>query len=176
MRRWSRSLVLLKFRWFTVGRRTGFGGGRGALWVERKTGVELHSSVEYVVWFLGFQPGFRISGVCRNNYTRHVALNRASRSGRFCRDRRAADRCLSAGTPGGWQLIGHTSLSLFDPAQTNPSYYVRETACALYRRRRGMLKIIRAGMYTTVQDGGRHVFASRVSATAAHWICLRYAF
>ncbi len=51
VRRWSRSLALLKFRWFTVAQPTGFGGGRGALWIERKQVVELHSSVEYVVWF-----------------------------------------------------------------------------------------------------------------------------
>lgn len=45
--------------------------------LSEKQVVELHSSVEYVVWFLGFQPASRISGVCRNNYTRHGALNRA---------------------------------------------------------------------------------------------------
>ena len=44
--------------------------------LSEKQVVELHSSVEYVVWFLGFQPGFPYL-VCRNNYTRHGALNRA---------------------------------------------------------------------------------------------------
>ena len=38
-----------------------------------------------------------------------------------------------------------------------------------------MLKIIRAGMYTTVQDGGRHGFRQSGISTAAHWICLRCA-
>lgn len=38
-----------------------------------------------------------------------------------------------------------------------------------------MLKIIRAGMYTTVQDGGRHGFRQSGISTVAHWICLRYA-
>lgn len=45
--------------------------------LSEKQVVELHSSVEYVVWFLGFNRASRISGVCRNNYTRHGALNRA---------------------------------------------------------------------------------------------------
>ncbi|EFW2815306.1 5-oxoprolinase subunit PxpB [Shigella sonnei] len=83
--------------------------------------VELHSSVEYVVWFLGFQPGFPYLG---------------SLPEQLHTPRRAEPRLLvpagSVGiggpqtgvyplaTPGGWQLIGHTSLSLFDPARDEP--------------------------------------------------------
>ena len=74
--------------------------------LSEKQVVELHASVEYVVWFLGFQP------------------------------RRAEPRLIvpagSVGiggpqtgiyplpTPGGWQLIGHTPLKLFDPQRDEP--------------------------------------------------------
>ena len=61
--------------------------------LSEKQVVELHSSVEYVVWFLGFQPGFPLA-----------------RSGRFCRDRRAADRCLSAGNAG-WLAVDWSYLT-----------------------------------------------------------------
>lgn len=86
--------------------------------LSEKQVVELHSSVEYVVWFLGFQPGFPYLGSLPEQ------LNTP---------RRAEPRLLvpagSVGiggsqtgvypvaTPGGWQLIGHTSLSLFDPTR-----------------------------------------------------------
>ena len=83
--------------------------------------VELHSSVDYVVWFLGFQPGFPYLG----GLPEQLAM-----------PRRAEPRLLvpagSVGiggaqtgiyplaTPGGWQLIGLTSQPLFDPQKDDP--------------------------------------------------------
>ena len=83
--------------------------------------VELHSSVEYVVWFLGFQPGFPYFG----GLPEQLAM-----------PRRAEPRLLvpagSVGiggaqtgiyplaTPGGWQLLGRTPLALFDPKRKEP--------------------------------------------------------
>lgn len=83
--------------------------------------VELHSSVDYVVWFLGFQPGFPYLG----GLPEQLAM-----------PRRAEPRLLvpagSVGiggaqtgiyplaTPGGWQLIGLTSQPLFDPHKDDP--------------------------------------------------------
>ena len=83
--------------------------------------VELHSSIEYVVWFLGFQPGFPYMGGLPE---------------KLVTPRRAEPRLLvpagSVGiggqqtgiyplaSPGGWQLIGHTSLPLFDPKREEP--------------------------------------------------------
>ena len=83
--------------------------------------VELHASVDYVVWFLGFQPGFPYLG----GLPTQLAM-----------PRRAEPRLLvpagSVGiggaqtgiyplaTPGGWQLIGRTPLTLFSPSQPLP--------------------------------------------------------
>ncbi len=127
-----------------------------------------------MVWFLGFQPGFPYLGSLPNNYTRHGALNRACTFRQVLSDRRAADRCLSAGNAGWLAVVGHTSLSLFDPARDEPILLRRETACALYRRRREYAEDYSWGMYTTVQDGGRHGFRQSGITTVAHWICLRY--
>ena len=89
--------------------------------LSEKQVVELHASVEYVVWFLGFQPGFPYLGSLPEPL--HTP-------------RRAEPRLLvpagSVGiggsqtgiyplpTPGGWQLIGQTSLKLFDPTHDEP--------------------------------------------------------
>lgn len=83
--------------------------------------VELHASQEYVVWFLGFQPGFAYLGGLPE---------------RLAMPRRAEPRVqVPAGsvgiggeltgiypltTPGGWQLIGHTSTALFDASLSEP--------------------------------------------------------
>ena len=83
--------------------------------------VELHASVDYVVWFLGFQPGFPYFGGLPDQ---------------LAMPRRAEPRLLvpagSVGiggaqtgiyplaTPGGWQLLGRTPLALFDPKRKEP--------------------------------------------------------
>lgn len=89
--------------------------------LSEKQVVELHASVEYRVWFLGFQPGFPYLGGLPS---------------RLAMPRRAEPRLqVPAGTvgiggeqtgiyplstPGGWQLIGHTTLALFDASQPEP--------------------------------------------------------
>lgn len=64
--------------------------------LSEKQVVELHASVEYVVWFLGFQPGFPLSW----EFTRTAPYAQTcgaapAGSGRFCRHRRRADGYLS---------------------------------------------------------------------------------
>jgi 5-oxoprolinase (ATP-hydrolysing) subunit B len=84
--------------------------------------VRLHSSAEYTVYFLGFQPGFAYLG----GLDPRLATPRR-------REPRLAVAAGSVGiggqqtgvypmvSPGGWQLIGQTSLSLFHPARDPPS-------------------------------------------------------
>ncbi len=48
--------------------------------LSEKQVVELHASVEYVVWFLGFQPGFPILGIYQN---RSICPDARSRACRF---------------------------------------------------------------------------------------------
>ncbi|ELI2262386.1 5-oxoprolinase subunit PxpB [Escherichia coli] len=89
--------------------------------LSEKQVVELHSSVEYVVWFLGFQPGFPYLGSLpeqlhtprRAEPRLHVPAGSVGIGG-------PQTGVYPLATPGGWQLIGHTSLSLFDPARDEP--------------------------------------------------------
>jgi KipI family sensor histidine kinase inhibitor len=84
--------------------------------------VERHVAAEYVVGFIGFVPGFAylIGGDERLEVPRRdrprvrvlagsVAIG-GPYSGVYPRD-----------TPGGWQLLGHTSVTLFDPERSRPA-------------------------------------------------------
>ncbi|MDX6041559.1 5-oxoprolinase subunit PxpB [Scandinavium lactucae] len=83
--------------------------------------VELHASQDYVVWFLGFQPGFAYLG----GLSPTLAMPRHA-------EPRVQVPAGSVGiggqhtgiypldTPGGWQLIGHTSLAMFDARKAEP--------------------------------------------------------
>jgi len=83
--------------------------------------VELHASVDYVVWFLGFQPGFPYLGGLpeqlatprRDEPRLLVPAGSVGIGG-------AQTGIYPLGTPGGWQLIGHTPLPLFDPHRDEP--------------------------------------------------------
>ncbi|MCG8706962.1 5-oxoprolinase subunit PxpB [Brenneria sp. 4F2] len=84
--------------------------------------VEAHSSASYIVYFLGFQPGFAYLGGL--NEKLHVPRRAEPRL-------RVAAGSVGIGgsqtgiyplsTPGGWQLIGRTSLGLFDPQSMPPT-------------------------------------------------------
>jgi KipI family sensor histidine kinase inhibitor len=81
-----------------------------------------HAAAEYTVAFLGFAPGFAylLGGDDRLQVPRLA----------HPRERVAAGSVALAGpysgvypreSPGGWRLLGHTPLLLFDPAQRSPA-------------------------------------------------------
>ncbi|WHP30060.1 5-oxoprolinase subunit PxpB [Trabulsiella odontotermitis] len=84
--------------------------------------VELHASVEYVVWFLGFQPGFPyLGGLPEPLITPRRGEPRLSVPAGTVGIGGAQTGIYPLDTPGGWQLIGHTALRLFDPARAEPA-------------------------------------------------------
>jgi len=84
--------------------------------------VRRHAAGEYVVYFLGFLPGFAFMGGLEPG----LATPRRA-------EPRTAVPAGSVGiggeqtgiyplaSPGGWQLIGHTALALFDPTAESPT-------------------------------------------------------
>jgi len=84
--------------------------------------IKIHSSAEYLVYMIGFAPGFPYLGGMSNEISA---------------PRRQSPRMLipagtvgiagmqtgvyPIGTPGGWQLIGRTPLKLFRPNEDSPS-------------------------------------------------------
>jgi KipI family sensor histidine kinase inhibitor len=85
--------------------------------------VELHASVTYVVYFLGFVPGFAYLG----------ELPEALATPRLTSPRRSTPPgsvgiagnqtgVYPFATPGGWRLIGRTPIAMFRPDRNNMSF------------------------------------------------------
>ncbi|KAA6104097.1 MULTISPECIES: 5-oxoprolinase subunit PxpB [unclassified Pantoea] len=84
--------------------------------------VELHSSADYVVYFIGFQPGFPyLGGLDERLHTPRRAEPRLVVPGGSVGIGGSQTGIYPLAAPGGWQLIGHTPLRLFDPQQQPPT-------------------------------------------------------
>jgi KipI family sensor histidine kinase inhibitor len=139
--------------------------------------IKEHAAGDYLVYFLGFSPGFPYLGGMSD---RIAAPRRATP-----RKRVPAGSIAIGGnqtgayplaSPGGWQLIGRTPLVLFDARRTPPALLslgdrVRFVAITEEDFRRsegeasgavaepisgeGQIRVIEPGFQTTVQDLGR---------------------
>ncbi|MBI3164593.1 MAG: 5-oxoprolinase subunit PxpB [Anaerolineales bacterium] len=83
--------------------------------------IRLHSEREYTIYMMGFTPGFPYMGILNEKLT----LPRLSTP----QTRVPAGSVAIAGSqtgiypvdsPGGWHILGHTPLKLFDPASETP--------------------------------------------------------
>lgn len=84
--------------------------------------VEQHSSVEYVVYFLGFQPGFAyLGGLAPTLQTPRRAEPRLLVPAGSVGIGGEQTGIYPLATPGGWQIIGQTSVQLFNPAIEPPT-------------------------------------------------------
>ena len=94
-----------------VARHTGLPAGRV---------VELHASAEYLVYFLGFSPGFPyLGGLPAELATPRLAAPRKLVPGGSVAIGGAQTGIYPMDSPGGWRIIGRTPLRLFD-AQASP--------------------------------------------------------
>lgn len=84
--------------------------------------VARHSAALYQVFFIGFQPGFAyLGGLDASLHTPRRAEPRLAVPAGSVGIGGAQTGIYPAASPGGWQLIGRTALSLFDPARTPPT-------------------------------------------------------
>jgi KipI family sensor histidine kinase inhibitor len=82
--------------------------------------VELHSSAEYLVHFLGFSPGFPyLGGLPAELATPRLAAPRKLVPSGSVAIGGSQTGIYPVGSPGGWRIIGRTPLRLFD-AQASP--------------------------------------------------------
>lgn len=89
--------------------------------LSEKQVVELHASVDYVVWFLGFQPGFPyLGGLPEQLITPRRGEPRVVVPAGSVGIGGQQTGIYPLASPGGWQLIGHTGLPLFDPKRAEP--------------------------------------------------------
>jgi KipI family sensor histidine kinase inhibitor len=134
--------------------------------------VRLHASREYTAFMLGFKPGFAYLGLlapkleCPRHKTPRVRVPAGSvgLAGRLT-------GIYPVASAGGWQLVGRTSVRLFDPWREEPALVapgdrvrfvpvaelkepmMRETTPA--RAVAPVVLVREPGLLTTVQDAGR---------------------
>ncbi|MDE1181183.1 5-oxoprolinase subunit PxpB [Paraburkholderia sp.] len=84
--------------------------------------VARHAAGEYIVFFLGFQPGFAyMGGLDAALHTPRRKSPRVSVPAGSVGIGGEQTGIYPAVSPGGWQLIGRTDTALFDPARTPPT-------------------------------------------------------
>jgi KipI family sensor histidine kinase inhibitor len=159
--------------------------------------IREHAAGDYLVYFLGFSPGFPYLGGLSDRIT---APRRATP-----RKRVPAGSIAIGGTqtgayplasPGGWQLIGRTPLVLFDARRTPPALLslgdrVRFVAMSEEEFRvaagegegpvaepipgEGQIRVVEPGFQTTVQDLGRpgHAHVGVSASGASDGVSLR---
>lgn len=89
--------------------------------LSEKQVVELHASVDYVVWFLGFQPGFPyLGGLPEKLHTPRRGEPRLQVPAGSVGIGGQQTGIYPLASPGGWQLIGLTPLALFDAHREEP--------------------------------------------------------
>jgi KipI family sensor histidine kinase inhibitor len=107
-----------------------YGGqdGPDLMTVARHTGlspdelIARHSGGDYVVYFIGFMPGFAyMGGLAPELATPRHAEPRVSIPAGSVGIGGEQTGIYPMASPGGWQLLGRTSLPLFDPTQHPPT-------------------------------------------------------
>ena len=84
--------------------------------------MKRHTQAEYVVFFLGFQPGFAyMGGLDRTLHMPRRAEPRLEVPAGSVGIGGEQTGIYPAASPGGWQLLGRTDLKLFDPARNPPT-------------------------------------------------------
>jgi 5-oxoprolinase (ATP-hydrolysing) subunit B len=84
--------------------------------------ISAHSKAEYLVYFIGFQPGFAyMTGLPEILFTPRRAEPRLSVPAGSVGIGGSQTGIYPSETPGGWNLIGKTHLSLFNPLDSIPT-------------------------------------------------------
>ena len=84
--------------------------------------IEIHSSADYLVYAMGFSPGFPyLGGLDPRLNTPRLNTPRTLIPGGSVGIAETQTGAYPVASPGGWQLIGRTPLKLFDPESDPPT-------------------------------------------------------
>jgi KipI family sensor histidine kinase inhibitor len=139
--------------------------------------VEAYAAAEYRVAFLGFSPGFAyLTGLPERLRTPRLPTPRLRVPAGSLAIGGAWTGIYPASTPGGWRLIGRTSVRLFDPSRTPPALFssgdrVRFTAAASLEdvnrpvrssdvSARPLFRVLRPGLWSAVVGPPRRGLAA----------------
>jgi KipI family sensor histidine kinase inhibitor len=83
--------------------------------------IKIHSSVDYLIYMLGFTPGFPyLGGMSDKIETPRLKNPRTKIPGGSVGIAGKQTGIYPIESPGGWQLIGRTPLRLYDPRRSTP--------------------------------------------------------
>lgn len=84
--------------------------------------IRLHSGADYLVFMLGFTPGFPyLGGMCSTIATPRLETPRAEVPAGSVGIAGQQTGIYPIASPGGWRIIGRTGLELFDPQREPPT-------------------------------------------------------
>lgn len=124
--------------------------------------VNIHTGTDYLVYMLGFTPGFTyLGGMSDKIATPRLASPRAKIPAGSVGIAGAQTGMYPSETPGGWQLIGRTPLKLYDPSKEPPVMlnagdYVRYVSIT-EQEYMDLQKLVSEGKYepnVIISDGG----------------------
>ena len=96
-----------------------FVAGHAGLSVEEA--IELHSAPEYLIYMMGFMPGFTyLGGLDARLHTPRLSEPRVRIPAGSVGIAGSQTGAYPVDSPGGWQLIGRTPLRLYDDRRENP--------------------------------------------------------
>lgn len=83
--------------------------------------IRLHTEPEYLIYMLGFTPGFTyLGGLNEKIHTPRLAQPRVKIPGGSVGIAGSQTGMYPIDSPGGWQLIGRTPVKLYDPNRADP--------------------------------------------------------
>jgi inhibitor of KinA len=84
--------------------------------------IEIHSSTDYLVYMMGFSPGFPyLGGLSSKLATPRLQTPRTQIPAGSVGIAESQTGVYPVESPGGWQLIGRTSVRMFDPNREPPA-------------------------------------------------------
>ena len=126
--------------------------------IDEREVVKIHSSADYLVYMMGFSPGFAyLGGLDERLATPRLQSPRTEIPAGAVGIAETQTGVYPVASPGGWQLIGRTPLNLFDPLRERPVLlsagdYVRFAPIASREEYDEIRRQVEAGEYQMTEE------------------------